>query len=131
MFYLDKRRSLTWVEFLLVICIILILIGVFAVYINITLRIARENALTNELCNIRLAIELYRVMNGKFPPDLTTLIKKGFTIKDLMSIMGINKYFKAIRVDREGNPLDPFLHKYSYDSSKGQVSSGTKGYENW
>lgn len=131
MLYLDNGRSLTLVELLVLICVIFILMGTFSIYINITLRIARETALMNELNNIRMAIKFYGMMNGKSPPDLITLTKKDFTAKDLMSIMGTNKYLKTTRVDKEGNPLDPFLHKYSYDSSNGWVSSGTEGYEGW
>ncbi|MDI6758941.1 MAG: type II secretion system protein, partial [Candidatus Omnitrophota bacterium] len=69
-----KLTGFTLVEFLVVICIAFILIGSFAIYANIILGTAREIALQNELMNMRLAIEHYRIINAKYPTELSDLV---------------------------------------------------------
>lgn len=131
MLYLGNRRSLTLIEFLVVICIILVLFGTFGVYIKITLRIARETALMNELNNIRLSVEHYRIINGKLPEDLLALLNQDFTFKISNGIIVRSKFLKPFRVDKEKYLLDPFMNRYIYNHRMGRVSSQTKGYESW
>ncbi|MDD5352138.1 MAG: type II secretion system protein [Candidatus Omnitrophica bacterium] len=126
-----NRRSLTLIELLVVLCLIFIITGIFATYLNITLRIARETALQMELSNIRLAVEHYYLVNDKFPDNLTALSNQEFTFKDLNGIIFHNKFLESIRLDKQGELADPFSNKYYYDSQEGRVRSQTKGYENW
>jgi len=127
-----KKRAFSLVELLLVICIILVLIGTFAAYSQITLRAARETALLNELHNIRMALEFYRITNGgALPEDLTVLTTKRLTENKLSGIKSVNTYLKDFKVDKQGFPLDPFLNTYRYNNEDGRVSSSTRGYESW
>lgn len=70
---LKRRNSLTTIELLIVVVLIFVLIGVFAVYAGLTLKSARETALKSELMNLRMSIEHYRVINAKLPDDLNVL----------------------------------------------------------
>jgi type II secretory pathway pseudopilin PulG len=132
MFSLRKFfRSLTLVEFLIAVCIILILAGFYAVYFNRVLKTAREAALVNELLNIRMSVEFYRVTNRKLPRGLNDLVKKDFTLGGLNAIMPSDKYLKFDRLDKDGYPQDPFYRRYLFDPDTGRVGSQTQGYENW
>lgn len=125
------KRSLTLLEFLVVLCAIFILLGTFAIYANKILSIARQAALQNELINLRMSIEHYRVICGSLPEDLFALINKDFTFQNQDDIIPPNKFLRPFRVDKEGYLLDPFIHRYVYDNRVGNVRSQTKGYESW
>ncbi len=84
------KRALTLVEWLLALCIILVLIGTFAAYSQITLRAARETALINELYNIRMALEFYKITTGGLPEDLAALTTKRLTEDRLGGIKNVN-----------------------------------------
>jgi hypothetical protein len=112
-------------------CVIFIFLGFFAIYARITLRISRETALRNELNNIRLSIELYRIVKGRLPEDLITLVNQDFTFKNSYGIITTKKFLEPFRVDEEGYLVDPFLNRYYFDNASGIVRSTTKNYESW
>ena len=125
------KRALTLVEMLLALCIILVLIGTFAAYSQITLRAAKETALINELYNIRMALEFYKITTGGLPEDLAVLTTKRLTEDRLGGIKSVNKYLKSVKITKDGYPLDPFLKIYRYNNEDGRLSSATPGYESW
>jgi len=122
---------LTVLELIMTICVIFILIGAFAVYAGFTLKAARETALRNELVNLRMSIEYYRMINGAFPRDLSALLKQHLTSRLPNNTISYNYFLKPFHLDREGNLLDPFLNKYAYDEGNGAVYSQTQNYERW
>lgn len=126
-----SQRSLTFFEFLAMACIIFIFVGTFAIYGNLTLKAARQQALQNELANIRMALEHYRILNGRLPEKLTDLINKELASRNSGSKIISRKYLEHSRVDKDGNLVDPFMHGYSFDFTDGRVWSQTKKYENW
>ncbi|MBM3252429.1 MAG: hypothetical protein FJZ11_06625 [Candidatus Omnitrophica bacterium] len=131
MFYFNNRCSLSLIEFLIVLCVIFIFLGVFAIYANVNLRAARETALKNELNNIRMSVELYRVINGRLPEDLVNLVNQEFTLRAPDGTILKKQFLKPFRVDKEGYLLDPFMNRYVYISQDGKITSGTKRYESW
>ena len=128
---MKDKRSLTLIELLIVLSVIFVLIGTFAIYVKMTLRIAREEALRMELGSIRTSIEHYRVINGEFPENLVTLLNQEFTFKTLDGITEESNFLKPFRIDEQNNLKDPFLNRYSYDNEHGRVKSQSKGYESW
>ncbi|MDD5432130.1 MAG: type II secretion system protein GspG [Candidatus Omnitrophica bacterium] len=130
MFSLKVKRSFSVFELMVVSCVIFILIGLFANYFNIVLRAGREEALKNELMNLRLAIQHYQINNNSFPVSLQELTNIKLTPKDF-SYKIMYKYLNYYRVMKDGTLVDPFLNRYAYDKNKGQVNSTTKGYERW
>ena len=128
---MKDKRSLTLIELLIVLCVIFVLIGTFAIYASTTLKVARETALRMELGNIRISIEHYRVINGEFPENLVTLLNQEFTFKTLDGITEESNFLKPFRIDEQNNLKDPFLNRYSYDNKYGRVKSQSKGYESW
>lgn len=126
-----NKRSLTVFELIVTVCLIFILAGTFATYANKTLKAAREIALQNELVNIRMSLEHFRVVYNKFPDDLSELVKERLTNKNSDSILKTSKFLKSFRVDQEGCLLDPFLNRYAYDNATGAVYSQTKEHERW
>ncbi len=128
---LRDKRSLTLLELLIALCVIFIFLGTFAVYANITLRIARENALQMELNNIRMSIEHYRIINNRLPQDINTLFNQEFSFKTPDGIIIYDNFLKPFRLDKQEKLLDPFLNRYYYNGLDGTVKTQTKGYENW
>lgn len=126
-----NKRSLTLIEFLIIFCMLLVLIGVFTAYFKLTLRVAKEVALRNELANIRMSIEHYRIINGALPKELADLMNKEVDFLDSRGIILRKKFLEPFRLDKEGNLLDPFMDRYNYKNQNGMVNSNTKGYEGW
>jgi len=126
-----NRRSLTLVELLIVLCVVFISLGSFALYANMTLRVARETALQAELNNIRMSIEHYRIINGKLPGDLSALLNQEFILKNNDGSIMRDNFLKPFRLDKDKKLLDPFLNRYYYDNSSGAVKTSTKKYESW
>jgi len=128
------RRScigLTLIELISVFVVLLVLIGSFGWYAHRTLLAAREVSLRNELVNLRMSIELYRVLNGVFPQRIEQLFEKSFTLKMDNGKIISTIQLKPFRFDRDGRIADPFLHRFGYDSQTGRVWSQTKGYSEW
>ncbi len=126
-----NRRALALFELLVAVCAMLVLIGMFAIYANRVLKAAKEQALQNELVNIRMAIEHYRIVNAKLPQSLDELLNKQLTSANFNSKITPQVFLKAFRTDKEGFLLDPFLNRYGYDSGKGTAYSRTQSYEAW
>ena len=123
-------RSLTVMELLVVSCIIFILIGAFAGYANVVLRIGRETALRNELASIRMAIEHFRAVNGRYPVDLTELVNKKLTKKENNRIIQ-NRFIEPFRLDAKGYLIDPFMNRYDYNAEESRVHSTTREFQLW
>lgn len=121
------KRALTLVELLIVSCLIFILIGMFAGYAGVVLRVGRDIALRNELTNIRMAILHYEIINSNTPKSLKDLTKEYLTYQKEGVKIKKNKFLISCRQDKDGNLLDPYLNKYSYDASRGLVWSLTRG----
>jgi type II secretory pathway pseudopilin PulG len=126
-----SKSSLTFIELIIVLSVIFVLLGVFAQYALSALRIARETALRNELANIRTSVEHYYVVKGELPESLAGLMTQEFDFKNFDSIIVRRPFLEPFRVDKQGNLLDPFLNKYSYDKDKRRVYSQSEGYQNW
>lgn len=128
---LDKFSSLTLIELLIALCLISVLAGAFIYFAGGTLRAGREEALRNELGNIRMSLELYRVINARFPEDLTELMNQNLTLENGRGIILQKEYLRPFRIDKEGRLLDPFMSRYSYNMKTGVVKSQTAGYQGW
>lgn len=126
-----KNRSFTLMEIIVVFCMVAILIGTFANYASYVLRIGKETVLRNELANIRMTIEYFRIINGRLPADLKELVNKELTSSKEHSIIQQKKFLEPHRFDNQGFVLDPFMNRYVYTAWDGQVHSGTKGFESW
>lgn len=126
-----SKRSLTLYELLIALCSILILYSVFFSYMQNMVRVAKETALTNELSNIRMAIQSFRLVNNRLPEDLKTLTARQLAYAESDGSVSRKPFIAITRINKEGNLLDPFLNIYYYNSADGRVSSQTPGYENW
>ena len=126
-----KKSALTLIELLLSACIIFILMGIFSFYAETALRVTKETALRNELQNIRMAIEYYRIVKNRFPDELTDLQKEHYVVRYSMSGL-IKQSFLGIFQDKRGDRLlDPFMNKYEYDNKTGRIWSGIEKYKTW
>ena len=128
---LKNTRSLTLIEFIVGLIIILILPGIFALYFSTMLRLSQEATLRSELTNIRTSIEHYLAITGKLPQDLTVLMEQEVEFKGHDDIINSKKYLEPFRIDKEGQLIDLFGNQYYYDQSQGRVFSQTKGYQCW
>ncbi len=128
---IKKKCSLTVVELLIVLCVIFVCMGVFAVFAKINLKAARETALRNELNNIRMSIELYKIIEKRLPNDLISLINQELVFKTKDGIIMKKRFLQPFRLDKNGNLLDPFMNGYIYEQKNGKVFSSTLGYARW
>ncbi len=128
---MNRGRSFAVIELLVVSCLIFILIGTFAGYANLVLRIGRETALRNELASIRMAIEHFKVINGRYPTNLGELVNKKLTKKDKYLIITQVQFLEPFRLDADGYLIDPFMNRYDYNAHDNQLHSGTRKYQLW
>jgi hypothetical protein len=100
-------------------CVIFILAGTFLGYAAKTLEAAREVVLMYELRNLRLSLQLYRILNeGRMPEELSELYYLDYNVY-------INRF------DKKGNLLDPFGSPYILERSTGRIRPTSHKYCNW
>jgi competence protein ComGC len=134
--WFKDAKGLTVVDAVITLCLVGILIGVVIPKYQRVAREAQEAALKTELSNIRLSITLFRMLNGRNPASLKELIEKKVMLP--ARIGGVysgsifrESYLMKNAVDAEGNKVDAYGNPFIYDSTRGEVKSSTKGYENW
>ncbi len=110
------------IEIIFTIVVVLILYGVFANQWIITLGEARSVALENQLTNLKYSLELYRILEDRYPEDLKELNKK-YIGPGEDSLYG-RKYLEGERQDEEGYPVDPYGRKFIYDNITGKIRTG-------
>lgn len=126
-----RPRGLTLFDTLLVCVLVSVLIGAFMNYYDRTVRKARETALQTGLANIRLSVQLFRAVNGRYPGDLKELLRSKLLMPTREGSLLDQEYLRAQALDAGGNPVDPFGWRYRYEPAGGRVSSATAGYEEW
>ncbi len=108
----SSRAGFTLIEIMLVVIIIGILAGVAAVKFSGRVGQGQENAAKASLHALSMAISLYEMDNGKYPPNLQALISQpgGAPLWD-------GPYLEDTKV-----PLDPWQNEfvYTYPSSRGE-----------
>ena len=104
---------------------------VMMVYFEHAIREARETALRMGLANIRMSVRLFHALNERNPENLPDLLTKRFLLPAIEGTMFSDQYLKTQALDAQGYPVDPFGHRYQYIPDAGQVSSTTRGYEQW
>jgi type II secretory pathway pseudopilin PulG len=128
---MKKENGLTVLDTLLVCILIGVFIAIMMTYYGRTIQAARETALKANLASIRLSIQLYQVVNGRYPLDLKELITKRFLMPTQEGTIFSDRYLQAQALDSSGFPIDPFDQRYRYDPMVGRVSSASRGYEHW
>ncbi len=129
-------KGLTIVDAVITLCAIGILIGVVIPKYQQVAHEAQEAALKTELANIRTSIRLFKMLNGRNPESLRDMIEKKVILPARIGGGYSGSIFKESylmknAIDAEGNKVDAFGNSFLYDSRRGEVSSSTKGYENW
>jgi len=116
----------------LLVCILIAgMMAVLMIYYQRTIQEAKETALRTGLASIRLSIQLYHVLNGRYPKDLPELLTKRFLMPTKEGTIFSDQYLKAQALDPSGYLIDPFGQRYQYNPVLGRVTSSTRGYENW
>lgn len=129
--YRNSRYGLTLLEFIIALTIIGIFVATMLTFINMAAIHAKEEALQLELRNFRLSLDLYKITKDSYPKDLRALLQARYKLKDSGEFLFGERFLDSVERDSEGYPLDPFKNRYNYDSGKGVIKSGTKGYEKW
>jgi len=119
---LDVAASLTIIAFL---------IWIFGGIIGTLSRNAKETALHYGLNNLRLSLNLYKMLHGSYPRDLRELLHSTIVLTQSERILFGEKFLFSLAMDKQGNAIDPFGNQFIYDFQKGVVGSQTKGYESW
>lgn len=117
---MEKGRGLA--ELLFSLTIIFILSGVFVGYWLVNIREARRVGAENQLTNLRYSLELYKMLEGRYPEDLRELSRKYVTIKE-DSLYG-RRYLESQSHDEDGYPVDLHGHRFVYDNKTGTLKKG-------
>jgi hypothetical protein len=141
--YAGAARGATAFEHILTAMVVAVLVLVVAAYYQRTIRLSREVALQAELANLRTAVQLYFMLNRKFPEKLEELEQRGF----LMPHSGFMpdakgeivaspapfqlSYLEGQARDSRGQLLDPFGRPYRYNPDRGTVQAGEARYRSW
>ena len=88
-------------------------------------------ALRSELGNIRTAINIYRVMNQRYPDSLRAMIMEKYMLPARGDSIINQQYLEHMSVDKDENPLDSFGNPFIFNEKIGRVKSSSKGYESW
>jgi type II secretory pathway pseudopilin PulG len=133
-----NAKGLAVYETLVTLCLIGVLTGVVIVHYYRVFQEARETAVKAELVNIRMSINLFKMLNGRNPQSIKEMIEKRVIYP---ARVGPDKYSSPIflkesylieyATDKEGSLIDAFGHPFVYDAIKGEVRSTTQGYESW
>ena len=107
------------------------LVGGIFLHYEPTIRAGREAALQTGLANMRTAIQLYWLREGRPPEDLKVLLTRGYLVPTEQGTIFIPRYLEGQSLDSEGSLIDPFDHRFEYDRLRGKVRSPTDGYESW
>ena len=104
-----KKGFSAWEE-VIVLAVIAIMVSVVYQRYEVIRKEALRTQLNVELSNLKLAVELYKVKNGKLPANLLELYRKGYL------------YYRNFRIDKKRQKLlDRLNHAYIYDNKTGSV----------
>ena len=89
------------------------------------IRLARENALMEELRAVRRAVTLYYVFNKNYPKSLNVLPIENYRMGQKVQL-----YLMGVKADKENFPIDSFRKRFNYDPATGRVWASGK-YIDW
>ena len=134
---LQQKKRPKIIDVIVSLCIIGVLFGIVIARYQRVYHEARKTALRSELTNIRSSIDLFRMLNGRNPRDLTELMEKNVVFPARIgqdSFTGSiweQKYLMSSAVDEDGIILDAFGNPFQYNPVSAEVRATTKGYEDW
>jgi hypothetical protein len=116
----------------LVVCVVaaLVFVGIHR-YFEPTIRAAQEVALRTGLSAMRSAVKLYEIHEHHTPPDIQTLLGRGYLQPTAQGSVFVPAYLLNQALDADGFPVDPFGNRFLYDPATGRVHSQTPGYGTW
>ncbi|AEA34098.1 type II secretion system protein GspG [Hippea maritima] len=107
---MKKNGYSAWEE-IIVLIVIAIMVNVIYYRYKILEKKALKTQIKVELSNLKLAIELYKIRNNKYPSNLFELYKKGYV------------YYKNFYIDNSTEQiLDKLGKRYIYNKKTGKVS---------
>jgi type II secretory pathway pseudopilin PulG len=80
-------------------------------YSEMTISRAREVLTEGQMRNLRVSVQVYKLLNGVFPQDLRCLETETLSPGILAN------------VDEDNYPVDPFGKRYIYDPASGEICS--------
>lgn len=108
------------------IAIAALVIALVAVKKRQAIRLAREDALTEELRAVRRSITLYYVFNKDYPKSLNVLPVEKYTMGEKLQ-----PYLTGVKADKENFPMDSFGKRFNYDPAIGRVWASGDKYADW
>ncbi len=110
------KKGYSAIEEVIVLIILALLIAVVYHRYKIVSRKAKTEVAYSDLRNLKLAIKLFRIKEGRFPRSLMELFSKGYLNKNTLQQSKIEK----------NSVVDPFGNPFVYDNKTGKVSLNPK-----
>jgi type II secretory pathway pseudopilin PulG len=126
-----SKKAKSLIELIITWSVVFIIIGLLAGYAAKTLRDTKEQALKNELKNIRLAVALYYILNKEYPEDIVSLLDERYNIIPGKGPALSGMFLRGSGYKKHRTIKDPFGNIYLYNSKTGMVQSQTKPYKDW
>jgi len=111
--------------------LVIVFIGIFVFMLNAYTKerkLGRERSLQYELTILRQGVNLYTYIEKHRPKNLMDLATNTFC---LPGDEQDRKFVEQVRVNRNGEIVDPFGNVYAYDEETGWVRSTTPAYRHW
>ncbi|HEC25074.1 MAG TPA: hypothetical protein ENI54_03585 [bacterium] len=104
-----NKNSETSFENIIILIFIFVLSVIFIHRYLTVIKYAEISTYKKDINKIDIAIVIYKVKYGKFPNNLSVLVKKGFV--------------KNIKVNKKGYPITPFGKRFVYKRKIGAIIS--------
>lgn len=123
-----KQPQRGWWENIL---FVIVFVGMLAFILNsyvLEQKAYKQRALYYQLMLLRQGVNLFTIMEKRFPASLVELGAGSFKIEG----NGVtHRYVDHFPITPDGKVVDPFGNAYKYDQKLGWVMSTTPGYEFW
>jgi len=102
-----NKNSETSFENIIILIFIFVLAVISVHRYRVMIKYAKTAAYKEDVQKINAALIVYRIKYGKFPNNLSVLVKKGFIVN--------------IKIDKEGYPISPLGKRFIYEKKAGRV----------
>lgn len=122
----DRKKRPKW-EYVLFGAMFGAVLWILIVAVSSEIHHIQKMRLRNQLWQMRNAIIIYYVVNGNFPPNISKLVEAKVENPD----GSVRPLLEHIKVNRDGEVVDPLGYNYIYNSVTGSVLTAAPCCKDW